>query len=140
MTFTLAIIVKTGQKFWILPHLSESVDVPAWCFSLKYALIRSSAKVPRVHRCLHWGARECVWQGGMHGRGVYMAGGVHGTGACMAGGHARQGGMCGRGLCMAGGGHPWQGVCGMGACVVGVCVWQGACPPLADTKAMAYSQ
>ena len=43
--------------------------------------------------------RGCVWQEGMHGRGVYM----------VAGGHAWQEGVCGRGAYMVGG-----GMCGRG--------------------------
>ena len=50
-----------------------------------------------------WG---CVWQGGMHGRGVHEWQGMS-QGACVAGEVCMAGGMCGRGACVVGG-HAWH--------------------------------
>ena len=50
------------------------------------------------------GGEGHAWQGGMCGRGMYMAGG----GGMHGGGHVWQGDVHGRGG-MHGGGHVWQG-------------------------------
>ena len=73
---------------------------------------------------MHWG----------HVQGECMAGGtcVGDGGMCVVGGMHGRGAMHGRRVCVAGG-HVWQG----GLAVGHVC---HACPPLADTTAMAYGQ
>ena len=91
--------------------------------------------------CVAWGdvggmcggGRGCVWQGGMHGRGVHGRGHAW-WGACVAWGGV-WGGMCGRGKgCVWQGGHAWQGGAWQGACMAGgmhggegVHAWQGVC-------------
>ena len=84
------------------------------------------------YRCLsvHKGgacmARGCAWQGGMHGRNVWVC--VHGGRCVWQGGHVwwgMPGDVHGRG-CLA------RGVCGREACM--------SCTPPADTTATAYSQ
>ena len=64
--------------------------------------LTSSRSIGGRHACLGvCMAGVCVWQGGMHGRGVW--GGHAWQGACVAGGVLRQG------VCVAG--HAWQGAC-----------------------------
>ena len=61
-----------------------------------------------------------VWQGDVHGQGACMAGGRHGRGhAWQVGGHVWQGGMHGKGCAWWGGG-----------------VWQGACIPSVNARAV----
>ena len=90
MIFSLATILKTGQKFWILSHLSEWVDVSA-CVE-----VRAYPKIPRVHRCLHYDCRlqrSCGKVMFSQASLILFARGVSVQGVSV------QGGLCTGGLC-----------------------------------------
>ena len=83
---------------------------------------RSWGKVKFSEACVknsvHGGGGH-MWQGGMHGRGAYVARGACMAGGMHGGGHAWQGGMHGRGHTWQGGMHGKGGVHGRVVCVVG---------------------